>query len=272
MAISVRPGAPAVFAEPRSLHVDVRLNVRAQPHRDSERIARVEPEAQLQAEALVSGERFLDQDLWFRLVGGDRFVWSGGVTVIDPAAISRGALPTNQLGDVERRADGTIKPLSVAQIEQVFGRLVVEERKDKPGFVRIERDWERRNITKLATPLLADLGFEYIRVHVKAAPHFAAVFEEIAQRQLQGVLLGCGGTFVPRHINRDPDRPLSSHSWGVAIDLNVEWNGYRRQPALAGLIGSVRELVPIFAAQGFAWGGHFSIPDGMHFELARQDA
>jgi hypothetical protein len=31
------------------------------------------------------------------------------------------------------------------------------------------------------------------------------------------------------------------------------------------------EIVPIFAAAGFAWGGHFSTPDGIHFELARQE-
>jgi hypothetical protein len=41
-----------------------------------------------------------------------------------------------------------------------------------------------------------------------------------------------------------------------------------------GATGSVRELVPFFEAEGFAWGGYFDparFRDGMHFELARRD-
>lgn len=42
---------------------------------------------------------------------------------------------------------------------------------------------------------------------------------------------------------------------------------------MPGPIGCVRELVPLFAAEGFAWGRHFSgkYRDGMHLELARLD-
>ena len=72
----------------------------------------------------------------------------------------------------------------------------------------------------------------------------------------------------------DPSRGLSTHSWGAAIDLNVPWNGYGAVPAALGAHGSVRELVPIFESEGFAWGGYFkpqSIADGMHFELSRLD-
>lgn len=39
-----------------------------------------------------------------------------------------------------------------------------------------------------------------------------------------------------------------------------------------GAHGSVRELVALFEAEGFAWGGYFepeTVRDGMHFELAR---
>lgn len=66
-------------------------------------------------------------------------------------------------------------------------------------------------------------------------------------------------------------RGLSSHTWGIAIDLNVAWNGYGNVPAAHGVHGSVRQLVAIFESEGFAWGGYFeplSICDGMHFELA----
>lgn len=81
------------------------------------------------------------------------------------------------------------------------------------------------------------------------------------------------GLWVPRHKGWNPARGLSSHSWAIAIDLNAPWNGYGATPAPLGAHGSVRELVPFFAAEGFAWGGDFSPPyvDGMHFELARFD-
>ena len=60
--------------------------------------------------------------------------------------------------------------------------------------------------------------------------------------------------------------------WGVAIDLNARWNGAGHPPASPGQQGDLTPLVPLFAAQGFAWGGHFSSNvDGMHFELARRN-
>ena len=61
---------------------------------------------------------------------------------------------------------------------------------------------------------------------------------------------------------------LSNHSFGSAFDINVAWNERGHRPALVGEKGSVRELVPITHQWGFWWGGHFSTPDGMHFEVA----
>lgn len=266
MASSVSGSLPLKFDPPRRLRVNVNLNIRAQPSRGSLRVSRAAPDAQLLAEGLVAGERFLDQDLWFRLAGGREFVWAGGVSPVETAA----APAAGGVMDVTTRADGTIKPLTVTEIEKVFGDLKGTPA-SKPGFINVDPDWKRSNIVSLPTPLLEHLDFPAIRVHVKAQAHFAAVFAEIDRQGFGHKLLSCGGTFVPRHISRNPSKALSSHSWGIAIDLNAEWNGYGQRPALSGLIGSVHDLVPIFAAHGFAWGGHFSTPDGMHFELARRD-
>ena len=79
---------------------------------------------------------------------------------------------------------------------------------------------------------------------------------------------------MPRKKGWNPRRTLSAHAYGVAIDLNARWNGYGVKPAPRGAPGSLVELVDIFAAHGFAWGGHFRparYADGMHFELARLD-
>jgi hypothetical protein len=54
----------------------------------------------------------------------------------------------------------------------------------------------------------------------------------------------------------------SLHSWGLAIDVNAAWNPFGKPPALSA------QFVQCFTLAGFAWGGNWKIPDGMHFELA----
>lgn len=53
---------------------------------------------------------------------------------------------------------------------------------------------------------------------------------------------------------------LSRHSWGMAIDLSTTENCLGCVPRLDC------RIVQIFRAHGFAWGGNFPTPDGMHFE------
>jgi hypothetical protein len=72
------------------------------------------------------------------------------------------------------------------------------------------------------------------------------------------------GTFVTRHVNWDPSRGLSNHSWGTAIDINA--NGH------FGYIDSSNVNDPnlilwekAFKPAGFSWGNRYS--DSMHFEL-----
>ena len=63
---------------------------------------------------------------------------------------------------------------------------------------------------------------------------------------------------------------LSSHAYGVALDINARWNRLGAEPAALGTPGCVRELVPMAEACGFACGlGFAGRPDGMHFEIAR---
>lgn len=54
----------------------------------------------------------------------------------------------------------------------------------------------------------------------------------------------------------------SLHSWGVAIDVNAAWNGFGKTPTLSP------KFVKCFTDAGFDWGGTWSKPDGMHFQLA----
>jgi len=53
----------------------------------------------------------------------------------------------------------------------------------------------------------------------------------------------------------------SLHSWGVAIDVNAAWNGFGKKPTLSA------GFVKCFTDSGFHWGGVWSKPDSMHFQL-----
>jgi hypothetical protein len=169
------------------------------------------------------------------------------------------------------REDGTIRPLTSNQIANIYGLFNTTPERAR-GAVKILGDWAKNNIVEIDTPQLAHIQIRKLQVHAKAAEPFLRVFAAIEAAGLTGRILTCGGTWVPRHKSWNPDRDLSAHTWGIAIDLNERWNGYNVPPAPLGSEGSVIELVPYFAAEGFAWGGHFrTSPDGMHFELARRD-
>jgi len=57
---------------------------------------------------------------------------------------------------------------------------------------------------------------------------------------------------------------MSLHSWGVAIDLNASWNRMGEKPTMS------KTVVDCFTSSGFDWGGDWSRPDGMHFQLKHE--
>lgn len=101
--------------------------------------------------------------------------------------------------------------------------------------------------------------------------------------------------FACRYDGDSPDE-LSSHSWGLAIDLNPVFNPYmsmsskelgniylirpenfrywNRTSGTAGLISPGEEVVRIFRKYGWIWGGYWpgrgdDYPDYMHFQVQR---
>jgi hypothetical protein len=89
--------------------------------------------------------------------------------------------------------------------------------------------------------------------------------------ELRKYLFPLGGSVNWRTI-AGTKRP-SPHSWGIAIDLNAQYGGYwrwQKSPTGAFILNLRRsypgEIVKIFEAQGFIWGGKWSHYDLMHFE------
>jgi hypothetical protein len=106
------------------------------------------------------------------------------------------------------------------------------------------------------------------RCHVDVLPALQGALAEVADAGLAwtidvGNANTYGGCFYPR-FNRLSTSTfvgfLSRHSWGMALDTNTTTNGQGSTPRMDC------RTVRIFRKWGFAWGGNYLTPDGMHFE------
>jgi hypothetical protein len=86
-----------------------------------------------------------------------------------------------------------------------------------------------------------------------------AAFVNVITRGLVAELRTWDGCFQIRA--KRGQSSMSLHSWGVAVDVNAAWNRLGHKPRLSA------EFVACFTDAGFDWGGYWSTPDGMHFQL-----
>jgi hypothetical protein len=128
------------------------------------------------------------------------------------------------------------------------------------GMIQIDRGWVSRNIVSAQVPIFRG----NVICHRLLIPQLRGALNEVAERDLAHLIdpTQYGGCWVPRHILFNPRRALSMHAWGIAVDFNVRGNEYgNRNPEMDP------RIVEIFNRWGFTWGGDWSTPDGMHFEL-----
>ena len=183
-------------------------------------------------------------------------VWGATRRAIDAALASAPPMPT-KLG-VERSwhppsPDGT---LAAAQLKARVGEVAY-----RPGTgdgVALDPAWVRANIVTESVPALGR-----VTCHRAVMPALRGALAEVAQRGLSGALGRYGGCYNPRLIRGgDSGGILSRHSYGVAIDVNTTRNVFGGRVELDG------RVVEIFRRWGFAWGGTWVRPDGMHLEWA----
>jgi len=160
--------------------------------------------------------------------------------------------------------------LNVEQKNNLFGRIVAKPAPtlSNPEGLTIVNNWQAENLTTLVIPQLAANGGK-VSVNKKMAAPMTALFAAWEDHGLISYIRSWGGCWCPRYVRRAPG-VLSSHAWGTAFDINAKWNGLGRVPAPEGKIGSVIRLVEDANRFGFWWGGHWTRPDGMHFELAKE--
>lgn len=128
------------------------------------------------------------------------------------------------------------------------------------GMISIKGRWVRDWIVGIDLPVVGRAFVNRIMVD-----QLVAAFAELDRLDLLDLIDAkqFGGGWVPRHIDWNPRKPLSMHAWGLAIDINTADNALGAKPTLDP------RIVATFERWGFAWGGRWSRPDGMHFELAK---
>jgi hypothetical protein len=112
------------------------------------------------------------------------------------------------------------------------------------------------------------------RCHNSVKPAIQAALAEIAAAGLGGTINVsdanlAGGCHLARFNRLTPDSSLgflSRHSWGMAIDTNTRGSCQGCAPPDFATRPGGCTAVQIFRKYGFAWGGNFLTPDGMHFE------
>jgi hypothetical protein len=96
--------------------------------------------------------------------------------------------------------------------------------------------------------------------HKLLVPVFGKVFDDILNAGLQDKCKEYGGCYNFR--SKRTSARLSTHCWGIAVDLNPRTNQM-------GAKGNMDEgIIEIFRDNGFKWGGDWKRPDPMHFQFA----
>jgi hypothetical protein len=145
--------------------------------------------------------------------------------------------------------------LSLGEIKARFGEFAYRPRN---GVREIDVDpaWVDAHIIEASIPVLGT-----VRCHRAIVDDLRAAIEEVVAADLEEHLAPrrYGGCHYARRIHPDTDR-LSSHSWGIAIDINVDLD----HPGLGPVPPDA--MIEIFARHGFRWGGDFTQPDNHHYE------
>lgn len=152
--------------------------------------------------------------------------------------------------------------LGLAQVKQIFGEFEYKRVNGKGVFV--DSRWRSRSIAHRITYSGIQLNHN---CHVRVIGAIQSALTEIREQGLENEIdlsnsNRYGGCYVGRfsRLAKDNFGPISRHAWGMAFDINTSTNAQGAVPQMNC------DVVRIFRKHGFAWGGNFLMPDGMHFE------
>ena len=155
-------------------------------------------------------------------------------------------------------------PNGLSEIIDTFGDIQQYIAEDGTLSAQWQTDQMGRCILPFSMPLdwNRSIYVNLITCHKKMVDVFETVLESIVDEGLQSQIKTFGGCFTYR-AQRGGTK-LSTHAWGIAIDLNPFENQQGTQ-------GSMDQgVIDVFQQHGFEWGGNFpgSRRDSMHFQFA----
>lgn len=132
------------------------------------------------------------------------------------------------------------------------------------GLAQIRKVFGDAGTSIVGAAMRAGPGGEMVTVqcHKKIADKLAKVFDDIHKDGASAHIKSYGGCYVYRKKRRSGTE-WSTHAWGIAIDVNAEWNPMANTKNMKVTDGQ-KVLVPYFERHGFYWGGNFGDP--MHFQ------
>ena len=156
-----------------------------------------------------------------------------------------------------------VRYLSEEEVRREFGDPA-EYITDSGG---ISSKWESIIITSFLLPqplpYCADttIMIKSVRCHKRIAHFMQAALQELYDNtEVWGSINDFGGCYNWRTQRKSKN--LSRHSWGIAIDIDVNDNPMATKGAMHP------KAISIFRSYGFLWGGNFrSRKDPMHFEF-----
>lgn len=140
------------------------------------------------------------------------------------------------------------------------------------GRIEVDPNWIAQNIVTITLPGLN----RRVQVNKAAKDNFIQAFTYIKngtaningrQVSLLSLVKTMDGTWVTRHVNWNPARGLSNHSWGTAIDINAGNHFRYVNPNSEPFDPNLILWEKAFKPAGFSWGNSYS--DAMHFELLK---
>jgi hypothetical protein len=177
------------------------------------------------------------------------------------AAAIRRALPAVRLRVTSSSANGYLSSadsvLTQLEVKARFGEFAMR-RTGGSGLVQDPR-WVDRHLVTARVPQLGQVTCNRgLLVALRSA------MTEVTARGLGSTVHTAdfqyeGGCWNPNLVP-GPVGTISRHTWGLAVDINVDTNPFGERPRQDA------RLVEIMRRHGFAWGGRWLRPDAMHFE------
>lgn len=134
------------------------------------------------------------------------------------------------------------------------------------GDYTVSPSWERAILATCWLPIPLKIGWVAaetykIRMNKECIDSARTIFCDIAKANLWPKLKTFDGCYAWRQSRTS--QKLSTHCWGIAVDLNAATNQL-------GETGDMDpKIVEIFEGNGWVWGGRWERPDPMHFQACR---